>query len=474
MNWLSLPEDIVRLSADTISYGVGKGAEALAALVLLPVLTRAFTPEKYGIWDVVMTFFLLTTMVASLALEPALAACYFESEEFERRKTVASTSIHFRFVSSIVVAVSTFLFAPWISLIVFNTTVHAEYFRIIGCVIPFFMTMSIFKQLLRVHFAPGKYNIIAIGYASIYVVLGIVFVVFLKMGVAGILLGMLGAAVCFFGTGAILTRPLFSFEVSFLQLRNLLAFGVPLVPSLVAYWVIDFSDRYFLTKLSTLEHVGIYSVGAKVSSIIVLFVTSFQMAWGPTALSAQYQDDAKERYARGLLFFLALGFVIATGLVAFGRILLMVLTPPKYYEAERVIGPLVLASVTYGAFLIVNIGLMITRKTHLTSIAIVSGALVNLMLNFILIPKFQIMGAAVATVVAYLAAFGLLYAFAQRHYPVDYNIYRVLKLALLSIGTMAVASQISFEAILVDTAVRTSLFLGYAALLWRIIRHSGN
>ncbi|NQU07321.1 MAG: oligosaccharide flippase family protein, partial [Candidatus Abyssubacteria bacterium] len=96
----SIAGDIIELSADTLSYGMGKAGEGIAALVLIPVLTRALTPIEFGVWDVTMTFFMLTTMVASLGLEPALAAFYFETREPGRKKLIASTSILFRFLFS--------------------------------------------------------------------------------------------------------------------------------------------------------------------------------------------------------------------------------------------------------------------------------------------------------------------------------------------------------------------------------------
>lgn len=463
---LSVPDDIARLSTDTVYYGIGKGAEALAALVLIPVLTRAFSPAQFGLWDVTMTFFLLTTTVASLALEPALAAFYFQTQQDDHRKLIASTSVHFRLVSSIVVAIPLFALAPHVSRIIFDTPEHAAYFRVVAAAIPFFLMVNVFKQLLRIDFAPGKFNVVAVGHAGVYAALGIFLVTTMQMGVTGILLGMLGAAVCFSFVGAFLASRLVSFEFSGRELRSMLAFGLPLLPSLLAYWVIDFSDRYFLTKLSTLEQVGIYSVGARISSIIILFVTSFQMAWAPVALSFQHRPDAKERYSRGLFFFLVAAFTAATAIVVFARPILVVLTQPKYYGAEKVVALLVLATVAFGAFLIINIGLILTKKTSLTSAAIAAGAVINLVLNYLLIPRFEMIGAAVATLVSYSVAVALLYRFAQRHYPIDYGIARIAGLALLAVGVMLIATVVGFErSVLLDLLLGVLLMAAFLFLL---------
>lgn len=465
----SIPEDAVKLSAETAVYGIGKFGEGLAALVLIPVLTRAFAPAEYGMWDVTMTFFLLTTMVASLGLEPALAAFYFETREADRKKLVASTSILFRLLSSIVAAVLIVAFAPQISMIIFGSVRQTPYFRIVGVALPFFLAGNIFKLLLRLDFAPAKFNIVGVGYAALFAALAIVLVVNMKMGVSGVLLGILASAICFSVVGGIFTARHFSLRFSAQLLKDMLRFSLPLLPSLFAIWIIDFSDRYFLTRMSTLGQVGIYSVGARISSIIILFSASFQMAWGPFALSIQHEDDAKEKYSRGLFLFVCALLACATAITIFARPILVLLTEPLYYDAEKVIGPLALATVAYGAFLVVNIGLILKKKTLLTSAAISVGAALNLGLNFFLIPRFDIMGAAVATAVSFFVAFLLLYFFAQRHYPIDYKLSRIVGLTLLSICVMAVSSVVRFNSMaVVDFLFRMLLFAGFLFYLLRV------
>ena len=465
---LSIADDAIHLSADTVRYGMGKAGEGIAALALIPVLTRALTPVEFGVWDVTMTFFLLTAMVASFGLEPALAAFYFETRETDRRKLVASTSIQFRLISSMVVAGVLFALAPRISRIIFGSSEHVAYFRIVATALPFFLAANIFKQLLRLDFAPGKFNIVGVGYAVLYAGLAIFLVLKMKMGISGVLLGILAAAVCFSIVGGVFTARHFSLRVSRRVLKDMLRFSLPLLPSLFACWVIDFSDRYFLTRMSTLEQVGIYSVGARISSIIILFSTSFQMAWGPYALSIQHEGDAKDKYSRGLFLFLYAGLASAAAITIFAKPILVILTQPKYYEAQKVIGLLALATVVYGAFLVLNIGLMITKKTTLTSLAITAGAVLNIALNFLLIPRFGMTGAAVATLVSYLTAFALLYLFSQKHYPIDYKLARMAGLALLSIGAMAISSAVGFDSAPVDFLFRMLLFVGLLYLLLRI------
>jgi O-antigen/teichoic acid export membrane protein len=460
--------DIRNLSADTASYGVGKMGEGVAALALIPVLTRVFSPAEYGVWDVTMTFFMLTTVAASLGLEPALAAFYFETRDSDRRKVVASTSIHFRLLSSIAIAALFFVLAPQISGIVFGTSEYSDYFRIVAAAIPFFLAANIFKQLLRLDFSPWKFNIVGVGYAIAYAGLAVFLVTMMGMRVSGVLFSILAASICFSIVGGVFAARHFSLRFSTDALKDMLRFSLPLLPALFAVWVIDFSDRYFLTRMSTLEQVGIYSVGARISSIIILFSTSFQMAWGPYALSIQHEDDARDMYSRGLFLFFCMALVGATGIVVFAGPILIVLTQPIYYEAWKVIGLLVLGTVAYGAYLIVNIGLIITKKTALTSLAITAGAGLNIVLNFFLIPRFGMMGAAAATLASYLLGFALLYRFAQKHYPIDYKPAWLAASALAAVVTMAISSVVRLDSAPADFIFRSLLFIVFIFVIGRI------
>ncbi len=465
---LSIPQHVIRLSAETAGYGVGKLGEGLAALVLIPVLTRAFTPDEFGVWDLTMTLFFLMAMAGSLGLEQSLAAFYFETEEPQRKKLVASTSIQFRLIFSVVVGAAVFALAPQLSQVIFGEGGQAPYFRIVAVAIPFFLAVNIFKLLLRLDFAPGKFNIVAAGYAAVYAALAILLVSKMRMGVSGALYAVAASAACFSVVGGVFTVRHFSFRFSGRLLKDMLRFSLPLLPSIFACWVIDFSDRYFLARMSTLEQLGIYSVGARISSIVILFSTSFQMAWAPYALSIQHEDDVKEKYSQGLSFFLCAGLAGAAAITIFAGPLLVLLTQPTYYGAQRVIGLLALGPVAYGAFLVLNIGLMIEKKTMLTSVAITAGAVLNIVLNVLLIPRFGMTGAAVATLVSYLTALALLYHFSQKYYPVDYKLGRTAGPALLSIGAMAISTAVEFDSAPVDLLFRTLLLAGLVYILLRV------
>ena len=80
-------------------------------------------------------------------------------------------------------------------------------------------------------------------------------------------------------------------------LREMNRFGLPLVPTALFLWVTNFSDRFFLVKLADVAEVGLYSVGVRVASAMVLLLTAFRTAWPAFAYSIRDDDEARRTYA---------------------------------------------------------------------------------------------------------------------------------------------------------------------------------
>jgi O-antigen/teichoic acid export membrane protein len=112
--------------------------------------------------------------------------------------------------------------------------------------------------------------------------------------------------------------------------------------------------------------------------------------------------------------------------------------------------------------------LILTKKTFLTSVALGIGAVINIGLNFLLIPRFQMMGAAIATLVSYFVAVVILYRFSQRHYPINYRLSKIAGLTALSIITMSAATVFRFkDSIAVDSLFRSLLMIAFLIFVGR-------
>jgi O-antigen/teichoic acid export membrane protein len=240
----------------------------------------------------------------------------------------------------------------------------------------------------------------------------------------------------------------------------MLAFGWPFVPSAVALAAIDFNDRFFLVKMKGTADVGVYALGVRIAAVLVFFLWAFRLAWPAFAYSIKDDEEAKRTYGFVLTYVVAAGAWVATGLSLLSPWLVQVLGPPEFQEAETVVAPLCFAAVAFGAYVVVVISIGRARRMA-SNIAITgAAALLNVVLNLVLIPPYGIRGAAFATLSAYVAMFAGMAWKAQRVFPVPYQWRRVG----LAVG-VAVALTATGKALDVNLAAALALGLVYPLVL---------
>jgi O-antigen/teichoic acid export membrane protein len=223
-------------------------------------------------------------------------------------------------------------------------------------------------------------------------------------------------------------------------LRALNHFGLPLMAAALAMWVTNFGDRFMLRKLLhgsyALHQLGQYSLAYKVSSAMVLLFTAFQIAWPAFAYSIEDDKEAKRAYSYVLTYLMLIAAWAAVGLSLFAPWIVHVLgRQPGYWPAANAVPELAFASVFYAGFIVVTIGVGRTRQTQFNWIAATAAAALNFGLNVWLIPAYGMLGAAYATLVAYVLLMVVRTWNAQHFYPVNYQ-WRRVAILLLAAGAL--------------------------------------
>jgi O-antigen/teichoic acid export membrane protein len=220
--------------------------------------------------------------------------------------------------------------------------------------------------------------------------------------------------------------------------RQMNRFGLPLVPTAVFLWIINFADRLFLVKLTDTHEVGLYSVGVRIASAMVLLLTAFRTAWPAFAYSIDDEREARRTYAFVLTYLVLISSWVAAALALLSPWIVEWIAAPKFEQASSVVGPLSFAVVPYAAYVVVAIGVGRARRTQFNWVVTGAAAAVNTVLNLVLIPPYGMMGAAVATIAAYVTIFAGMAWWAQRIYPVPYQWRRVVTAALTGVALAVV------------------------------------
>jgi O-antigen/teichoic acid export membrane protein len=246
----------------------------------------------------------------------------------------------------------------------------------------------------------------------------------------------------------------------------MLRYGLPLIPAAVALWALALVDRLMLNKLGNLREVGEYAVANRISNVLFLGVTGFALAFGPYILSIYSEDRELERAVRAqTLRYLAIGLSFAgLALALFARELIAV-AAPAFNDAYKAVGLLVFAIVVFGISTVVMAGISYARRTEYMGATTVLAGAVNIGLNFVLIPPYGIVGAAIANAVAYVVLTTSQYVIAQRLYPTAYEVRKLL--TIVGVATaLGMVGVLPIHPLAAAIAVKAAALATFPLLLW--------
>jgi O-antigen/teichoic acid export membrane protein len=270
----------------------------------------------------------------------------------------------------------------------------------------------------------------------------LVLVVALEAGPIGVIVGNFTGTLLVYAALLGFRREQLGLQFDRGLLRRMNRFGVPLMPTALFLWTTNFSDRIFLVKLADATEVGLYSVGVRIASAMVLLLTAFRLAWPAFAFSIEDDREARQTYAYVLTYLLLVTTWVATGLALLSPWIVDWLAAPSFASASRVVGPLAFAAVAFGGYIVVAIGIGRARQTQFNWVVTGAAAAVNVVLNLVLIPRYGMMGAAVATIAAYTTMFAGMSWWSQRIYHVPYQWRRVVTAVLVGIALSVVGKLI--------------------------------
>lgn len=322
---------------------------------------------------------------------------------------------------------------------------------------------------IRAQEQSGRFVTISTALWLATIVFSVLFVVGFEWGVYGVI----GAQALVHLPGAIvLLVPLFRDHLPRpdpARMKALLVYGVPLIPSVLSGFIIKLSDRLILKIFEPMETVGLYSIGSRIAEVVVLAGTSFQFAWVPFAFHSAKEVGGKQRLAYVGETWFAMVILASLALALFAREALWILTPPSYHSAVAVVPVLLLGLSASALYMVGSMGVQIGDRTrYLFTVNGVAAGL-NVALNFLLVPRWGMMGAAWGTAISYLVRFGLVFYFSQKAYPLPFRHLRWLLGAGAAIVLATVALELqehlsNVQAILVKAVALALAVAVFAAL----------
>ncbi len=300
---------------------------------------------------------------------------------------------------------------------------------------------TVCSQFLR---AQGKFKLYAIQgilNTALVITLNIIFLLPLEMSYIGYVLSVAVAdflATVFMVLAGGLWRYFDLRAVQRSTLKEMMKYSIPLIPANIFWWITNVSDRYMVTWFCGDAANGLYSASYKIPTLMMTLSGIFVTAWKNSAVDERESKDSAAFYERVFAAFAAVVFLMGGAIIAFAKVITFIMFDPSYGEAWINIPVLTLAMVFFNLVSFLGSLYIAEKKSVYSLLTSMAGALVNILLNLLLIPKIGAVGAAIATFVSYLVAFVLRVMTAKRLKPFDLHLARIGLCTALLIAQAAV------------------------------------
>ncbi len=432
-------DKLKQLSKDTAVYGISTMLGRFLNFILVPLYTNIFLPADYGVVQIIFAYIGILNIVYVYGMDSAYLKFASFLDVGDERDNFSTPYISVFVVSVIFSALIILLKNSILSPL--SIPLEFDYLIYIGALILLFDSIAAIPFLkLRLERKAKKFALFKTINIIINIASNIILIFIFHWGIEAVFVSNLiaSAAAFFLLLPTIISS--FKFEFHSELFKRLIKFGLPYLPAGFAVMLVQVIDVPILEKLTDLKTVGIYKANYKLGIFMMLFVNMFQYAWQPFFLQNAKEENAREMFSKILTYFTIVGSFILIVLSLFITDLAKVnvfgfsLIGLKYWSGLSIVPVILLAYLFNGLYVIFSAGIYIEEKSFYVPVISGAGAAVNIIVNFLLIPVLGIMGAALATLAAYLVMALGYYFVTQKFYKINYEVGKILKIFSLIIA----------------------------------------
>lgn len=409
------------LAKNTIILTIGQFIPKLIAMITLPIITEAFSTEDYGIYDLIISFASLFMPLMTFMVQQAVFR-YMISEKEDNYKNYIVTSIFF------VLGISLIMFC----IVVIIGSQIPQYFELLILAIVLYFCESIYDLIGQIARGYGKnlmYSIAVIMYSVFNMILLLVVVMFdfvnIKSALIVLSISYLLVTIFLFTKlklHKILKIKYFSFNI----LKKMLKYSVPIIPSSISLWIVNLSDRLIITYFLGNAYNGIYAAASKIPNLLVTFYNAFNLAWTELAARSIDEKDSNEYYSKLIDNLCTFFFGVLIALMAISPILYKILIDEKFNEGISQM-PILFIGIAFSCLVSFYGGLYVAlKKTKQVGVSSTVGAILNIVINILLIKKIGLYAASLSTVISFLII--LIYRIFElkKYLKIKYNIKNII------------------------------------------------
>lgn len=407
-------------------YSLGVILSRAISFLMLPVYTRYLTPSDYGILEILEVTVDVVSIFTGMGILQGLFKFYHQYEEDRDKNELVSTLF---ILIILFYAASCFLgglFSSRISSLAFGTSEYRQY--ILFSFINLFLSFLIYVPLAYLQAKQRSVFFVAVNAIKLVVQLSlnILMVVYLGMGVLGVLYSTLISSLVIGGVLTFYTFAKVKRTFSSEKALRLLMFGYPFIFSGLGAFILTYSDRYFLNYYNHLSNVGIYSLGYKFGFLLMTFpVRPLFNIWMVQRFEILKKKEHYEEVSNQFLVWFVIVTLSVALFIALGvEDLFRIMSSPSFWGAHEIVPIILLAYFFQASTDFFNVGILHTGKTKHMAYGTTLSAVVIILLSFLLIPRYGIHGAAWATLISFAVRLLYVYAASQNLFRIGYKLGR--------------------------------------------------
>lgn len=417
-----------KLMSNTAIFAIGQFGTKLLSFFLLRLYTAVLSKPEYSTADLLYNTINVLVPIVTFCMGDAIIR--FGLDKAYDKKKIYSSALFLTIAGMTVFAVTT---PVWNA-----TSFYGGYTMLLYCYCYFSCFRQLASNYVRARGQVKLYAVDGIVVTLIQFICNLIFMLWLKMGITGYIISFIVSDALSFAFLTFFGGLHKSMDTKFIDkklIKELLRYSLPLIPAYLLWWITAASDRLFVIKMVSEEANGLYSFSSRIPALLMMVTTLFYQAWQVSSIEERDSSSLGSFYRSVYNVYTSLMFVGAAGIIMIVRPLTMLFAgSDEYLGAEKYTVILVIAMVFQCFCQFLSSIYSVKKKSRNSCLTALVAAVTNLILNFILIPKIGVYGAAIATAISYFACFAVRIFDTRRFisFKVDY-LRTILNTVMLSV-----------------------------------------
>lgn len=394
-------------------FGIGPIIGMGISMLTVPITTRMLAPEEYGKSSLFTLFQSLLLCVGILGLDQGYVR-FYNTKEIDRNNLLQNALFYPLIICAVLISVCLIFLKP-VSIFLFGS-IEIGLMIAFCFFIPVLLLNRFFLLQIRMDIRGKVYSFLNISsqIISFAILIGLLVLyqkTFRAIIYSTIIALYINTFVIFLFCDKTFIKQKFVYS-SKIQ-KELLSFSLPLVPATLLGWVLNSFDKVGLRTWSDFSQLGLYSAAFKIVALLNIFQTIFCTTWTPVSYKWYEDGVAKEKFEKVSTIVLA-GMVILFSFVIVFRDIIMLFLGAEYRNSAKIFVFLLFVPVLYTVSETTCLGIEFSKKTIYNLWLTIISVIINLLGNYLLIPKFGAEGAAITTCISYIVWFWLRTLFSRK------------------------------------------------------------